>query len=73
LRFLEPNGGLPIPLSLFRSSALILCLYHEFAPPLLRPIGKWRREYLLIRLAVGLIFFTRGILNFTDPKMGVER
>lgn len=27
----------------------------------------------LIRLAVGLIFFTQGILKFTDPKMGVER
>jgi uncharacterized membrane protein YphA (DoxX/SURF4 family) len=28
---------------------------------------------LLIRLAVGLIFFTQGILKFSDPKMGVER
>lgn len=28
---------------------------------------------LLIRLAVGLIFFTQGILKFTDPKMGVVR
>jgi len=28
---------------------------------------------LLIRLPVGLIFFTQGILKFTDPKMGVER
>lgn len=27
----------------------------------------------LIRLAVGRIFFTQGILKFTDPKMGVER
>jgi putative oxidoreductase len=27
----------------------------------------------LIRLPVGLIFFTQGILKFTDPKMGVER
>lgn len=26
-----------------------------------------------IRLAVGLIFFTQGILKFIDPKMGVER
>jgi len=26
-----------------------------------------------IRLAVGLIFFTQGILKFTDPKMGVLR
>jgi len=28
---------------------------------------------LLIRLAVGLIFFTQGILKFTDPNMGVVR
>jgi putative oxidoreductase len=27
----------------------------------------------LIRLAVGLIFFTQGILKFTDPHMGVIR
>jgi putative oxidoreductase len=27
----------------------------------------------LIRLAVGLIFFTQGILKFTDPHMGVLR
>jgi len=26
-----------------------------------------------VRLAVGLIFFTQGILKFTDPHMGVER
>ncbi len=28
---------------------------------------------VFIRLAVGLIFFTQGILKFIDPKMGVER
>jgi putative oxidoreductase len=28
---------------------------------------------VFVRLAVGLIFFTQGILKFTDPKMGVER
>jgi putative oxidoreductase len=28
---------------------------------------------LFIRLAVGLIFFTQGILKFTDPNMGVIR
>jgi putative oxidoreductase len=28
---------------------------------------------VLIRLAVGLIFFTQGILKFTDPHMGVMR
>ena len=28
---------------------------------------------ILIRLAVGLIFVTQGILKFTDPKMGVLR
>jgi putative oxidoreductase len=28
---------------------------------------------VLIRLAVGLIFFTQGILKYTDPNMGVGR
>ena len=28
---------------------------------------------LLIRLAAGLIFFTQGILKYTDPNMGVVR
>jgi putative oxidoreductase len=28
---------------------------------------------LLIRLAVALIFFTQGILKYTDPHMGVVR
>jgi putative oxidoreductase len=28
---------------------------------------------LLIRSAVGLIFFTQGILKYTDPNMGVAR
>ena len=28
---------------------------------------------LLIRLAVGLIFFTQGILKYSDPNMGVGR
>lgn len=27
----------------------------------------------LVRLAAGLIFFTQGILKFTDPRMGVDR
>ncbi len=28
---------------------------------------------VLIRLAVGLIFFTQGILKYADPNMGVNR
>lgn len=28
---------------------------------------------VLIRLAIGLIFFSQGILKFIDPHMGVER
>jgi len=28
---------------------------------------------VLIRLAVGLIFLTQGVLKYTDPKMGVIR
>jgi putative oxidoreductase len=31
------------------------------------------RGILFIRLAVGLIFFTQGILKFIDPNMGVNR
>ena len=31
------------------------------------------RTQILIRLAVGLIFFTQGILKFTDAKLGVLR
>jgi uncharacterized membrane protein YphA (DoxX/SURF4 family) len=32
-----------------------------------------QRSVILIRLAVGAIFFTQGILKFTDPHMGVLR
>ena len=28
---------------------------------------------ILVRLAVGLIFLTQGILKYIDPKMGVQR
>jgi hypothetical protein len=28
---------------------------------------------IFVRIAVGLIFFTQGILKCIDPKMGVER
>jgi len=31
------------------------------------------RSIVLVRLAVGLIFLTQGILKFTDAKMGVIR
>ncbi len=31
------------------------------------------RSAILVRLAVGLIFFTQGILKFTDPHWGVLR
>lgn len=31
------------------------------------------RAQVLIRLSLGLIFFTQGILKFTDPHMGVLR
>ena len=39
---------------------------------LLKP-ARGPAEIVLIRLAVGLIFFTQGILKYTDPKMGVLR
>jgi putative oxidoreductase len=31
------------------------------------------RSVMFIRLAVGLIFFTQGILKYIDPNMGVNR
>ena len=31
------------------------------------------RGTIFIRLAVGLVFLTQGILKYTDPHMGVER
>jgi putative oxidoreductase len=39
---------------------------------LLRPT-KGPRSILLVRIAVGLIFFTQGILKYIDPNMGVLR
>jgi putative oxidoreductase len=34
----------------------------------------WRsRTMSFIRLAVGLIFFTQGVLKYSDPNMGVSR
>ncbi len=34
----------------------------------------WRsRAVFFIRLAVGLIFFTQGVLKYIDPNMGVNR
>jgi putative oxidoreductase len=39
---------------------------------MIRP--AWRSPAILfIRLSVGLIFLTQGILKYTDPKMGVNR
>ncbi len=35
--------------------------------------ARGNRAIFLIRLPVGLIFFTQGILKFTDPGMGVNR
>jgi putative oxidoreductase len=37
-------------------------------------VSTWNiRSLIFIRLAVGLIFLTQGILKFTDPHMGVLR
>jgi uncharacterized membrane protein YphA (DoxX/SURF4 family) len=35
--------------------------------------GSGSASIFLIRLAVGLIFFTQGILKYIDPNMGVGR
>jgi len=45
---------------------------HEAAPGARLPVQK-ASEILFIRLAVGLIFVTQGILKYTDSKMGVDR
>lgn len=34
---------------------------------------RYDRSVIFIRLAVGLIFFTQGILKYIDPHMGVLR
>ncbi|MFZ0201984.1 MAG: DoxX family protein [Candidatus Sulfotelmatobacter sp.] len=39
---------------------------------LLGPTGS-PRSVLLVRIAVGLIFLTQGILKYIDPNMGVVR
>lgn len=39
----------------------------------LRPPIAGARSTSVVRLAVGLIFLTQGILKFTDPAMGVVR
>lgn len=44
----------------------------SFWTKIIRP--AWRsRSIFFVRLAVGLIFFTQGILKYTDPNMGVNR
>ncbi len=39
----------------------------------MKTVVSLSRSIFFIRLAVGLIFFTQGILKYIDPKMGVER
>ena len=39
----------------------------------MQQVASPNRSIFFIRLAVGLIFFTQGILKYIDPKMGVER
>ena len=46
-----------------------MCIRDRF---LLRPT-EGPRSILLVRIAVGLIFFTQGILKYIDPNMGVVR
>jgi len=38
-----------------------------------RETSNGLRGPIFIRIAVGLIFFTQGILKYTDPHMGIER
>lgn len=47
-------------------------LHESLWSRLVRP--AWRSGAILfVRLAVGLIFLTQGILKYTDPNMGVNR
>jgi putative oxidoreductase len=43
-----------------------------FWPRIIRPACQLRATFL-VRLAVGLIFFTQGLLKYIDPNMGVNR
>ncbi len=36
-------------------------------------LGSTTKSIAFIRIAVGLIFVTQGILKYIDPKMGIER
>jgi putative oxidoreductase len=46
--------------------------HQSFWSRVVRP--AWQsRSILFIRLSVGLIFLTQGILKYTDPNMGVNR
>ncbi len=42
-------------------------IFHNVSP------ANAARSTIFIRLAVGLVFFTQGILKFTDPNLGVNR
>ncbi len=47
-------------------------LHESLWSKVIRP--AWHsRSILFVRLAVGLIFFTQGILKYIDPNMGVNR
>ena len=46
---------------------------HELIAAFLSQPKQGPASILLIRLAVGLIFFTQGILIFTDPNTGMGR
>ena len=63
-----------------RYSQILNCLYNPcvsastsaFVRFFLKPVPG-TASIFLIRLPVGLIFLTQGILKFTDPNMGVGR
>jgi putative oxidoreductase len=40
---------------------------------LANPSQRWSAGIVVIRLAVGLIFFTQGVLKFTDANLGPAR
>lgn len=52
-----------------------MCFAHlrKMNSQLANPSKRWSAGIVLIRLAVGLIFFTQGILKFSDANLGMVR
>jgi putative oxidoreductase len=74
-----PDSGRKVPYS-GRNARAGAHYYYERSALLMNPILQFLRGHteaprsvLLVRIAVGLIFFTQGILKYADPKLGFVR